>query len=185
MRADAVRNRSVLLEAAHRLVDRHGAADVTMDEVAREAGVGKGTVFRRFGSRAGLMRSLLDHSEAEMQRAFLSGPPPLGPGAPPRERLAAYGRARLAMVCAHLDILIEADGAAGILRLDHPARRVSAIHVQSLLVEMGFTPPATATREAVLAPLDPAVVAFMVRREGLPLEQIVGQYEELVRSLRP
>ncbi|MGZ8176475.1 TetR/AcrR family transcriptional regulator [Williamsia sp. SKLECPSW1] len=185
VRADAVRNRSMLLDAAQRLVEAHGAAAVTMDEVARAAGVGKGTVFRRFGTRAGLMRSLLDHSETEMQRAFLAGPPPLGPGAPARERLVAYGRARLAMVCAHLDILTEADEAAGALRLDHPARRVSAIHVQALLVELGFPAPAIAIREAVMAPLEPAVVGFLLRREGMSLEQLGDSFEELIRSLRP
>jgi len=185
VRADAVRNRSMLLTAAQRLVEENGAAAVTMDEVARAAGVGKGTVFRRFGTRAGLMRALLDHSETEMQRAFLSGPPPLGPGAPARERLVAYGRARLAMVCAHLDILTEADEAAGPLRLDHPARRFSAIHVQSLLVELGYTAPAVAVREAVMAPLEPAVVGFLLHREGMPVERIGDHFEEFVRSLQP
>ena len=59
-RADAARNRRLLLAAAKNLIDNHGAAAVTMDAVAREAGVGKGTVFRRFGSRTGLMFALLD-----------------------------------------------------------------------------------------------------------------------------
>ncbi len=76
------------------------------------------------------------------------------------------------MVCAHLDILTEADEAAGPLRLDHPARRVSAIHVQSLLVELGYATPAIAIREAVMAPLEPAVVGFLLHREGMTLEQM-------------
>ena len=63
-RRDAARNRELLLDAAHRLVDRDGVEAVTTDAVAAEAGVGKGTVFRRFGSRAGLMTALLDHAEA-------------------------------------------------------------------------------------------------------------------------
>ena len=54
---------------------------VTMDDVACAAGVGKGTVFRRFGSRAGLMMTLLSDAEAQFQGRFMFGPPPLGPGA--------------------------------------------------------------------------------------------------------
>ena len=66
-----------------------------MDDIAAAAGVGKGTVFRRFGSRAGLMMVLLDEDEKASQQAFLFGPPPLGPDAPPLERLLAFGRERL------------------------------------------------------------------------------------------
>ncbi|MEO5744513.1 MAG: helix-turn-helix domain-containing protein, partial [Terracoccus sp.] len=88
-RADAVRNREVLLEAAQRLVAQRGADAVTMAQVAIEGGVGKGTVYRRFGSRQGLMAALLDHSEARWQAAVISGPAPLGPGAAPLDRLLA------------------------------------------------------------------------------------------------
>src|SRR4051795_8898228 len=94
-RRDAARNRSALLVAAQDLVDRCGTAAVTMDAVATAAGVGKGTVFRRFGSREGLMAALLDHSETEWQAQAMGGPPPLGPGADPWDRLLAFGRSRL------------------------------------------------------------------------------------------
>ncbi|HEV7854381.1 MAG TPA: helix-turn-helix domain-containing protein, partial [Mycobacterium sp.] len=52
-RGDAARNRTLLLEAARRLIAERGADAVSMDDIAAAAGVGKGTVFRRFGSRAG------------------------------------------------------------------------------------------------------------------------------------
>ncbi|MFF4275261.1 TetR family transcriptional regulator [Streptomyces sp. NPDC001536] len=58
-----------------------------MEAVAKEAGVGKGTFFCRFGDRAGLMLVLVDEAEAEFQEAHTSGPPPLGPGAPAVDRL--------------------------------------------------------------------------------------------------
>ncbi|NED22229.1 helix-turn-helix transcriptional regulator, partial [Streptomyces sp. SID9913] len=93
LRADAARNRARLLEAAARLVAERGADGLTMEAVAVAANVGKGTVFRRFGDRTGLLSALLDHSERKLQTAFLTGPPPLGPGAPPAERLRAFGAA--------------------------------------------------------------------------------------------
>src|SRR3954452_13060276 len=94
-RRDAARNRVLLLDAAKRLIEGCGASAVTMDAVAAEAGVGKGTVFRRFATREGLMGALLDHSETEWQAQVMSGPPPLGPGGDPWERLLAFGRSRL------------------------------------------------------------------------------------------
>ncbi|PRC55083.1 TetR family transcriptional regulator, partial [Mycobacterium sp. ITM-2017-0098] len=48
-RGDAARHRALLLDAARRLVDEHGAEAVTTDDIAAAAGVGKGTLFRRFG----------------------------------------------------------------------------------------------------------------------------------------
>ncbi|MFJ6897245.1 hypothetical protein [Streptomyces hokutonensis] len=60
-----------------------------MHEVAEAAGVGvgKGTLFRRFGDRDGLLLALLGEAEADFHEAHTSGPPPLGPGAPARHRL--------------------------------------------------------------------------------------------------
>ncbi len=82
-RSDAARNREALLAAAQRLIDRCSVDGVTMDAVAHEAGVGKGTVFRRFESREGLMAAVLNRSETEWQASVIGGSPPLGPGAPP------------------------------------------------------------------------------------------------------
>ena len=62
-RADAARNRHAVLAAALRMVDQCGVDVVSMDAVAAEAGVGKGTLFRRFGSREGLMAAVLNESE--------------------------------------------------------------------------------------------------------------------------
>ncbi|MFC7328582.1 TetR/AcrR family transcriptional regulator [Marinactinospora rubrisoli] len=100
-RADAARNRERLLETARAMIAEHGADKVTMDALAERAGLGKGTVFRRFGTRAGIFRALLDDNERRFQEEVLSGPPPLGPGAGPRERLIAYGRARIPFLLSH------------------------------------------------------------------------------------
>ena len=105
-RGDAARNRVLLLDAARRLIAERGADAVTMDDIAGAAGVGKGTVFRRFGSRAGLMMVLLDEDEQANQQAFMFGPPPLGPDAPPLDRLLAFGRARLRFAHTHRELLV-------------------------------------------------------------------------------
>ena len=89
-RADAARNRQAVLEAAGRLFD--DAAEigaVSMDDVARAAGVGKGTLFRRFGDRTTLIRTVYDARLTDLRTAIAGGPPPLGPGTDPRARIPA------------------------------------------------------------------------------------------------
>ncbi|WP_255954460.1 TetR/AcrR family transcriptional regulator [Streptomyces odontomachi] len=89
-RADAARNRRAILLATEDLLTRHRPEEISMERVAAAAGVGKGTLFHRFGSRMGLMRALMEERAVALHTSVESGPPPLGPGAPPRERLYAF-----------------------------------------------------------------------------------------------
>ncbi|NSC20442.1 TetR/AcrR family transcriptional regulator [Streptomyces albus subsp. chlorinus] len=88
-RADAVRNREAVLDAAETLFSRSGPAEVSMNSVAAAAGVGKGTVFRAFTDRTGLLQALAERRTAPLRAAVTGGPAPLGPGSPPRERIPA------------------------------------------------------------------------------------------------
>lgn len=140
-RADAARNREVLLCHARSMIDELGADAVTMDGLAERAGLGKGTVFRRFGTRAGIFRALLDATEQDFQQRVLSGPPPLGPGAGPVERLVAYGRARVAFLADH-----QAVARAGMDRgrpVPGGDLTITPVHVRMLvgLVDAGVTDP--------------------------------------------
>lgn len=109
-RADAARNRRAVLEAFERLCARDGIEHVSMDAVAAEAGVGKGTIYRRFGDRAGLALALLSEDERTLQDAVLRGGSPLGPGAPAVERSVAFVRALAGLVERRLDVLLSAGG---------------------------------------------------------------------------
>ena len=103
-RSDAAHNRRLLLATAREMLAEQGAGKLTMDGLAERAGLGKGTVFRRFGTRAGIFQALLDDDERNFQEQVLSGPPPLGPGAGPLDRLIAYGRARIEFLIGHREI---------------------------------------------------------------------------------
>jgi AcrR family transcriptional regulator len=97
-RADAASNRRRILAAAGELFAERGPHCVSMQDVAQAAGVGMGTMYRRFGDRAGLTFALLGERHHDLQERVLRGAPPLGPGAPARERLHAFGRARIALL---------------------------------------------------------------------------------------
>lgn len=59
-RADAQRNREAVLAAADTLFAASSSPhSVSMDDIAAAAGVGKGTLFRRFGDRAGLIAAVI------------------------------------------------------------------------------------------------------------------------------
>jgi AcrR family transcriptional regulator len=179
-RADAARNREILMAAASRLVDRCGVDSVTMDAVAEEAGVGKGTVFRRFESRAGLMAALLNHSETAWQAEVLSGPPPLGPGAEPLDRLLAFGRSRIEVNLRHSD-LIQAAGASGIRA--YAAYSFTAMHVRYLLGELGVHGDIPLLATALLAPLELVILDQLVEKEDVSLERIHTAWADLVRRV--
>jgi AcrR family transcriptional regulator len=109
-RADAARNRRAVLEAFERLCARDGIDNVSMDAVAAEAGVGKGTIYRRFGDRAGLALALLGEDERGLQDSVLRGRPPLGPGASAEERAVAFVRSLAGLIERRLDVLLSAGG---------------------------------------------------------------------------
>ena len=92
-------------------------------------------MFRRFGTRAGIFQALLDDDEQDFQRQVLFGPPPLGPGAPPLDRLIAYGRARTGFLIEHREIArATLDGKES--RPVGSQTPMSRIHIRYLLREL-------------------------------------------------
>lgn len=180
-RSDAARNRALLLEAARRLVAQRGAHAVTMDDIAAAAGVGKGTLFRRFGSRSGLMLVLLDEDEKASQQAFLFGPPPLGPDAPPLERLVAFGRERMRFVHTHREVMSAASrdphmrhvGAAVVLRT----------HVRTLLQAAHTTGDLGIQTDALLALLDVDYVQHQLTEGGHTMHTLADAWASLANKL--
>ena len=70
MRADAQRNYARLLEAATAAFVAHGADDVSLEEIARLAGVGIGTLYRHFPTRQALLEAVYtDQVESLSARA--------------------------------------------------------------------------------------------------------------------
>jgi len=180
-RGDAARNRTLLLDAARRLIAERGADAVTTDDIAVAAGVGKGTLFRRFGSRAGLMIVLLDEDEKAEQQEMMFGPPPLGPGAPPLKRLVAYGRDRLRFVQTHHALLSDANR-------DPQMRFIAPVmfhhrHIRVLLEAASTTGDLDAQAFALLTLLDADYVQFQMTERGQSLDDLGDAWESVARKL--
>jgi AcrR family transcriptional regulator len=187
-RADAARNRLHLLATARQLLAAQGADKLTMDGLAEHAGLGKGTVFRRFGSRAGIFQALLDDDERAFQEQVLSGPPPLGPGAEPVDRLIAYGRARIGFLIQHRDIARAAlDGSQPI-----PAGAqtpLSQLHIRVLLSQIDLGPADLDTLAVQLtAALDGPLLLYLsaddLSAAAAPTgERIAQGWQDLIRRV--
>jgi AcrR family transcriptional regulator len=183
-RADAARNRRRILAAAERLFARDGVACTSMDAIAVEAGVGKGTLFRRFGDRASLALALLDSSERAFQDAFIRGPAPLGPGAPAGERLIAFGRGLLEHLSAHGDLVLAAQtaGTPG-QRFDLGPYAAYRAHVTMLIRDAAPDLDAEYASEALLACLSAEVVLHQLRGRGMTLGRLAAGWETIARRL--
>lgn len=140
-RADAARNRTRVLAAAKKLFDERGVAAVTLDDVVAAAGVGKGTLFRRFGDKAGLAVALLDEQERALQQDILTGPPPLGPGAEPGKRLVAFVRAYVAYVADNTELVAMSQTARPGARLHTGSHQFWRQHCEFLLAAAGASDP--------------------------------------------
>jgi AcrR family transcriptional regulator len=174
-RADAARNRQRVLAAARRLFAERGVDAVTMQDVARAAGVAKGTVFHRFGDRAGLALALLDEHERALQERILRGPPPLGPGAPPRDRLLAFLTALADLTFEHRELLREVERAAPAARYRTGAYLA---WLQHTLLLLGAGDALNA--HVLLAPLAADLVWHLAENEGVGAADLAAALHRLV-----
>jgi AcrR family transcriptional regulator len=154
-----------------------------MDEVACAAGVGKGTLFRRFGDRAGLLRALLDERERAFQEDFIRGEPPLGPGAPARERLVAFGHRLLEEVEIQGDLLLGAETWTPGERLVHSVYAAHRAHLAVLLREVDPACDPQYLADVLLGALAAEVVLYQRRVLGMPLARLKDGWLALLDRL--
>jgi AcrR family transcriptional regulator len=180
-RADAAANRVRILEAALRVLAERGAEGTSIDAVAVEAGLGKGTIFRRFGDRSGLFEALMEEHLRAFQDAFMFGPPPLGPGAPAENRLAAFLDGLLDLYEDHLELTLALERR----RLAGPIGGYMAlsVHVESLIGEIAPTIDARVTAQLLLNALSVNVVRYLRRDAGVSLATIKASVRPLIAGL--
>jgi AcrR family transcriptional regulator len=180
-RADAARNRRAIMSATEELLAVHSPAEVSVERIAEAAGVGKATVFHRFGSRAELMQAVAHERAAALREAVLDGPPPLGPGAPPRDRLMAFIDALMDHASRSVGLLTAAEHAALTSKAPQASRQENPVyvfwhgHITALLAAAKPGLDAEFHAHVILGSLHEAPIARLLRD---------GQVERVRQSLR-
>jgi AcrR family transcriptional regulator len=177
-----MRNRGMVLDAAERLFARDGVDQVTMQAIATEAGVGVGTLYRGFTDKAGLAMALLDERERQFQALILSGSPPLGPGADPGDRLAAFVADYIELVASQLELVLLSQTAAPGARFRSGAHGFWRMHCQMLLREAGAPSP-DLRADALLAMLSGEMIAHWLTDQTRDLAEVTAGLASLARTL--
>jgi len=171
MRADAQRNYERLLSAAVAAFTEHGADDVSLEEIARRAGVGIGTLYRHFPTRQALLEAVYrDQVEALRTRAdeFAKSDAPLQALAEWLRALAAFSSTKQSLtsallatlgkdsdlmsvcskvICEAADELLARAKKAGVVRADADARDlIRLVHAVNIATQRAPTDPGQADR---------------------------------------
>lgn len=165
-RADAARNRQAVLQATDRLLAETGPDGLSLDRVAAAAGVGKGTIFRRFGNRTGLFQALLADRAARIATAIDAAPGPLGTEAPATERLPAFLDALCGLATENLALIAAHEQACADDRFTAPTYRRWHTHVQALLAQIRPEADADFLAHVLLGCFDGELVRQMIDHGG-------------------
>lgn len=187
-RKDAARNRQKIVEAARALFAEHGVTQVTMEDIARAAGVGKGTLYRRYPNKGLLCQALLDEPTRKFQGETLRALGDAGRG--PLEKLDHFLDRLVGFTEENLDLLYGGNeplcGADRLARFAHPAfdwRRWTILGLLRAAERAGELDEGLDLEyiaAALLAPLDVDFYYYQRRVQGILQERISAGLRSLV-----
>ncbi len=191
-RSDAAANRALILQTAERLFNERGVANVCMSEIAEAAGVGKGTLYRRFANKGELCLALMDRQMSDFQNGMLAQfARQTAERVPYLGQLTAFLAALVDFTEIHSPLLIEVQHAGMIqddprLNLPHIWQYMT---VSALLRSAARADEVTADLdleylgEALLAPLQVDYFRFQRQVRGYSTERIAAGLAEMVGLL--
>ncbi|MFC4051964.1 TetR/AcrR family transcriptional regulator [Actinomadura syzygii] len=171
-RADVVRNRAAVLEAAEALFAREDLDRVTLARVAEAAGVGKATVLRRFGDLGGLVEAVLAPRVGALRDALRTGPPPLGPGAQEGEALHAYLDALLDFVLENRTLIRALEHRRPNAYYANPASQFWIGELESRIHAVHPAADARHLAHVVFTSLRADVIDYLRAEEGMSVERL-------------
>ena len=187
-RRDAAEHRQHILDAARRLVAERGVDGVSMQQIARAAGVGQGTLYRRYAHKGALCMALLTENVARAQedvKIYLASCDPSTPARAQLEyvlsRHVAFNEENAPLLSAVFEAACGHHRAA---HYDNPFYTVMRQTVETLLeraVARGETPPCdTAFRaDAILASLAIDLYIHQRAERGFTPERIMAAIRQL------
>ena len=194
-RRDAAANRVRILQTAEKLFAQNGVANVNMAEIAQSAGVGKGTLYRRFTNKAELCLALMDTQMIDFQNGMLTRMQQMSAQSLPKmAQLDQFMDALVYFTDAHAPLLCEVQR-AGLLQEQEPDG-LELPHFWQYMTVSGLLKTAVANGElpnnldidyladALLAPLKADIFYYQREVRGFSLERISDGLRLLLAGLR-
>ncbi|MCA9972102.1 MAG: TetR family transcriptional regulator [Anaerolineales bacterium] len=192
-RRDAAANRALILETAVSLFAAHGVPGVSMADIADAAGVGKGTLYRRFANKGELCLALMDAQMTTFQETMLGRMRTMTVnGVTPLAQLEAFLEALVHFTAEHQPLLCEVQR-EGLLQ--NQSENLSLPHFWQYMTVSGLLQTAVNTGEissdldigyladALLAPLKTDLFRFQREVRGFSLERISAGLGSIVAAL--
>ncbi|QEU93506.1 TetR/AcrR family transcriptional regulator [Streptomyces kanamyceticus] len=170
-RADAVRNREAVLAAADALFAASTSpTSVSMDDIAAAAGVGKGTLFRRFGDRAGLIGAVIASRLEPLRLAVREAQD--APGSTPRQRVKDLLDASLRFKIENRNLMSAAEDAG--LSSPYQAEHYGSWHalLREALDQIPEVHDPDFTAHALLATIRADLIAHLIDNQKTPPEAL-------------
>lgn len=180
-RADAMKNRALLLATAKRLFTEQKVADVTMSAVADAAGVGKGTLYRHFENKFELSMALLDEDQRNLQDRTLSRMREEGPTI---DTLKWFIAEVLLFTERNSELLCVSAGENGpVGSLAHPAHWWWRQTIRGLVAQINPRCDADYLADAIFVLLDVHNIYFLQRERGYSLQQITTNMQDMIANM--
>ncbi len=193
VRRDAAANRALILETAEKLFAEYGVAEINMADIAQAAGVGKGTLYRRFANKGELCLAIMDSQMLDFQEAMLGRMRALTAAQVPKlEQLDQFLDSLVHFIDAHIPLLCEVqhlgllEGIAGQQRPHFWQHMTISGLLQGAIAE-GELPQeldVTYISDAILATLKADLFRFQRQGRNFSLERISAGLRSLVAGLR-
>jgi AcrR family transcriptional regulator len=193
-RRDAAANRALILETAEALFAEMGVAAVHMADIAQAAGVGKGTLYRRFANKGELCLALMDSQMSDFQNNMLARMQQMtASGVPKLEQLANFFEALVYFTDLHSPLLCEVQRAGLLQELDNAQLQMP--HFWQHMTVSGLLKTAVQNQElspdldieyvadALLAPLKADIFRFQREVRGFSLARISAGLRLLLEGL--
>lgn len=181
-RADAIKNRALLLATAKRLFAQQKVADVTMSAVADAAGVGKGTLYRHFENKFELSMALLDEDQRDLQDRTLHRIRDDHGGNV--ETLKWFIAEVLLFTERNSELLCVSAGESGpIGSLAHPAHWWWRVTLRGLVAQVNSACNADYIADAIFVLLDVHNVYYLRQERGYSLEQVTTNMQSMVENM--
>jgi AcrR family transcriptional regulator len=180
-RADAVKNRQLLMQTAQRLFADKGVDAVTMENLADAAGVGKGTLYRHFPKgKVELCQVLIDQDQRDLQDRTLKR---LREHGDPLLDLEWFLREVIAFVVRNQTLMFAEALMGGLL--DHPAHLWWRQTIRGLLARIKLDVDLDYTTDLIFVMLDPRTIQYQMNARSYAPERIADGLITILNRILP